>query len=260
MKNQRPMKKCSISLLSLLFLSFVASCQDTLIAPKTNFDVAFTFMGQEIRDNRNFPRFKIEIRKAKHNRNWLKASISATGSYQHRESTNISRTDSLFEERHLGYRNTRVYGQLGLDRTIGEKELFFIGGGMILGYELSHGHYSTIGEMWSQDLNEWIPIEYDNSNFSTEIENLPAQVDLSRSGDHWQSYAIAGLELNFGINASISNRFQIGLQASPQLIVGKQINQRVDDPENIFTESLNISRFNGYLDLSLRYRFGGFKS
>jgi len=249
------MKKSLASLISVLFFYSIASSQDTVVTPKTNFDVAFTFIGNEITSDRSSPRFKIEIRKAKHNRNWLKASISTSGSYQNKESTNVSMSDSLFEERHLDCQNTGVYGQLGLDRTIGGRELFFIGGGIILGYELSYEQYRTTGEGWSQALNEWIAIEYDNgpSIYGREI-------DPNRSGNHWQRYAIVGLELNFGINASISNRFQIGLQASPQLIVGKQINQRVDDPENIFTETLNISRFNGYLDLSLRYRFGGFKS
>ena len=84
-------------------------------------------------------------------------------------------------------------------------------------------------------------------------------MNWDKSGHLRQQYILVGAELNFGINAHLTKRLDLGLQASPQIIYGKQYNQTAHDLENILNETPNFWRFNGYLDVSIRFRFGATK-
>jgi len=252
------MKKSLAPLISVLFFCTTVSSQDTIVTPKTNFDIALTFLGKELNSNSNPPRLKLEFRKRVNSNYWFKTSVNRAGFTKHLATESIGVTDSIAEKMTRSISHDTYYTQIGLDRLLGKRQLFFIGIGGIIGYESSQESYSTTGEKWSAETTQWEPYAYDSLLTGISIE--PNFVNRNKRGYLRQKYILVGAELNFGINAHLTKRFDLGLQASPQIIYGKQYNQSSHDPVNLLNETNNFWRFNGYLDVSIRFRFGAIKA
>ena len=256
------MKKSITSLISVLFFCSIVYSQDTIVTPKKNFDFGLTFMGLELNSNRSQPRLKLELRKNIYSDYWLKASVNSSGFVKNLGSESVGVTDSIAEVMSRSISHYTYYAQIGLDRLLGKKQLFFIGTGFFIGYERNQEIYITTGEKWSPITSRWEPYAYDPLPPVTTMSNSSNTygfINGDKSGHLIQHYIIIGAELNFGINAHLSKRFDLGLQASPQIIYGKQYNQTARDPENLLNGTPNFWRFNGYLDVSIRFRFNATK-
>ena len=217
-------------------------------------------MGIELNSNRGQPRFKLELRKSINSDYWLKASVNRSGFVKNLETISVGITDSIAEEMSRSIGHDTYYAQIGLDHLLGKRQLFFIGMGVIIGYERSQDSYYTTGEKWSAQTESWEPCEYvPLSPFNFQSSSFTNFINWDKSGHLIQHYILVGAELNFGINAHLSKRFDLGLQASPQIIYGKQYNQTARDPENLLNGTPNFWRFNGYLDMSIRFRFNATK-
>ena len=235
------MKTKSIFIIAFIF-SFQSYAQDSLKINSFKYDASLTIPNFTTYENY---RAKLEFRKSAKKNKYYKVSVnfSSTGNdFSILQNTSV---DTILMERHFVDFTDRVYMQVGMDKTFGKNKLFTFGGSLLFGYELSSKRY-----LWSDQLTYIEESGVWTSTFPIELDDYERIKDLLEV-----HYIITGVELNIGVNIPISTKWQIGIQASPRMIVAKSFKHTLEGELikfHDYLQAFNI-KTDYNLDIALRY-------
>ena len=242
------MKTKSIFIIAFIF-SFQSYAQDSLKINSFNYDASLTF--PYFTSDENY-RAKLEFRKSAKKNKHYKVSVNFSSTYNDFSFLKKTSIDTILIERNFFDYTDRTYLQIGLDKTFGKNKLFIIGGGLLFGYQLSSRRY-----LWDDQLKY---IE-ESGVWSTDhtYESSDYEPSIGIQDVH---YTITGVELNIGVNIPLSTKWQIGIQASPRMIVAKSFKHTLEG--DLVKVHDNLQPFNiktDYnLDIALRYKLGKHKT
>ena len=242
------MKTKSIFIIAFIF-SFMSYAQDSLKINSFKYDASLTI--PNFTRNENY-RGKLEFRKSAKKNKYYKFSVNFSSTYNDFSILQKTSVDTILMERQFVDFTDRAYMQIGMDKTFGKNKLFTFGGGFLFGYELSSKRY-----LWSDQLTYIEESGIWTYNFPTEFDDYERIKDLLEV-----HYIITGVELNIGVNIPISTKWQIGIQASPRMIVAKSFKHTLEG--DLVKVHDNLQPFNiktDYnLDIALRYKLGKHKT
>ena len=232
-----------------LFFSCQSYSQDSLKLNSFKYDASLTV--PNFTRNENY-RGKLEFRKSAKKNKYYKFSVNFSSIYNDFSILQKTSVDTILMERKFIDFTDRAYMQIGMDKTFGKNKLFTFGGGLIFGYELSSKRYLgddqltfiEVSRIWTSTF----PIELDD------YERIKDILDVH--------YIITGVELNIGVNIPISTKWQIGIQASPRMIVAKSFKHTLEgELIKVYDHFQTFNIKTDYnLDIALRYRFGKYKT
>ena len=238
------MKTKSIFIIAFIF-SFQSYAQDSLKINSFKYDASLTIPNFTTYENY---RGKLEFRKSAKKNKFYKFSVNFSSSYSDFSILQKTFVDTILTERHFVDFTDRAYMQIGMDKTFGKNKLFTLGGGLLFGYELSSKRY-----LWSDQLTYIEESGIWTYNFPTEFDDYERIKDILEV-----HYIITGVELNIGVNIPISTKWQIGIQASPRMIVAKSFKHTLEgELIKVYDHFQTFNIKTDYnLDIALRYRFG----
>lgn len=232
--------KSNLLIVLILTLPLFSFCQDPFQKPKLEYDFSLTMPGFTNIENY---RAKLEFRKLTKNKKYRKVSLNLSSSYNNHSNFFLPKSDTVVNERFVNKNIDRIYAQIGLDKYIGKHKMILIGGGLLIGHELLYEYFQDDQYIWNSVDQNWNKDLLNSSSFF--------------KGTHEVNYATIGIEANIGINVPLTSKWNIGVQASPRIVMGRSLKRTLSgDTSHEFNPQKTFVKKDYNLDVALRYSFG----
>ena len=232
--------KSNLLIVLILTLPLFSFCQDPFQKPKLEYDFSLTMPGFTNIENY---RAKLEFRKLTKNKKYRKVSLNLSSSYNNHSNFFLPKSDTVVNERFVNKNIDRIYAQIGLDKYIGKHKMILIGGGLLIGHELLYEYFQDDQYIWNSVDQNWNKDLLNSSSFF--------------KGTHEVNYATIGIEANIGINVPLTSKWNVGVQASPRVVMARSLNRTLKgDTSYDFNYQKSFVKMDYNLDVALRYSFG----
>ena len=238
--------KVKSNLLIVLILTFplFSFSQDSLTKPIFKYDLSLTMPGFTNIENY---RAKLEFRKLTKEKKYYKVSLNLLSPNGNSSNSNlllpISDMDTIVTEiRNYSFTN-RTYVQIGLDKYYGKNEMVLIGGGLLVGHEFLYENFTDQKYIWNSVTEVWEYSFFDSHPFFPPVQEI--------------NYGVIGIEVNVGINVPLTSKWNVGVQASPRIVLGRSLKRTLrGDTSREFNYQKSFVKNDYNLDIALRYSFG----
>ena len=204
--------KVKSNLLIALILTFplFSISQDSLTKPIFKYDLSLTMPGFTNIENY---RAKLEFRKLIKEKKYYKVSLNVLSPSGNSSNSNLllpmSDMDTIVTEiRNYSFTN-RTYVQIGLDKYYGKNEMVLIGGGLLVGHEFLYENFTDQKYIWNSVTEVWEYSFFDSHPFFPPVQEI--------------NYGVIGIEVNVGINVPLTSKWNVGVQASPRIVLGRSL-------------------------------------
>tara|TARA_Y100000739_G_scaffold216206_1_gene211483 strand:+ start:25 stop:753 length:729 start_codon:yes stop_codon:yes gene_type:complete len=236
--------KSNILITLILIVPLFSFCQDSLQKPKTEYDLSLTMPGFT---NYEDYRAKLEFRKLMKNKKHLKVSVYILNPNSSFSTSDVlapmSDMDTVVSDMRYSTFNNRTYVQIGLDKYYGKNKMILVGGGLLIGHEFLYEHFTDQKYIWNSVTEIWEYSFFDSHPFFPPVQEI--------------NYGVIGIEVNIGVNIPLNQKWNIGVQASPRIVIGRSLKRTLQGDTNHEFEYQKSFVKNDYnLDISLRYSFG----
>ena len=238
--------KVKSNLLIVLILTFplFSFSQDSLTKPIFKYDLSLTMPGFTNIENY---RAKLEFRKLTKEKKYYKVSLNLLIPNSNRSNSNLllpmSDMDTIATEIQNYSFTNRTYVQIGLDKYYGKNGMILIGGGLMVGHEFLYENFTDQKYIWNSVTEVWEYSFFDSHPFSPPVQEI--------------NYGVIGIEVNVGINVPLTSKLNIGVQASPRIVLGRSLKRTLrGDTNREFNYQKSFAKMDYNLDIALRYSFG----
>lgn len=228
----------------ILTVPLFSFSQDSITKPIFKYDLSFSIPGFTYYEHY---RAKLEFRKLIKNKKYLKVSVNILNPKSSVVSSNIiapkSNKDTIVTElRNYSYSN-RAYVQIGIDKYYGKNKMILVGGGLLIGHEFLYDDFRNQKYIWNSVTEVWEYSFFDSQNFFPPVQEI--------------NYGVIGIEVNVGINVPLTSKLNLGVQASPRIVMGRSLKRTlIGDTSREFNYQKLFLENDYNLDIALRYSFG----
>ncbi len=232
------------SVVLILMFPLLSFCQDSFQKPKPEYDLSLTMPGFINFENY---RAKLEFRKLTKNQKYHKVSVNILNSKSNYSISNVlvpgSNKDTINRESYFSENTNRAYLQIGLDKYYGKNKMILVGGGLLIGHEHLYEYFNDDEYIWNSVNENWEYSLFNSYPFLTSVQEI--------------NYGVIGIEANIGINVPLTSKWNIGVQASPRIVMGRSLKRTLSgDTSHEFNPQKTFVKKDYNLDVALRYSFG----